>query len=857
MIDIDSDWKKHAAQVHSDQDVEKAFLDQAYMFIQNKATPLMQDPYRLGFEIVYKNDANSKMVGIFAFKVGEELIYAPAFFVNGSIKGTDLLYRHKSKTFVPLTNDWATYLVGTQQNKTGESIDKGSASADGMNLKDIIMPPDYSRGGAKTASYSEFKKLNEWLPDVSEVYETIVKQSGVLSDAKDKAKTVLNTELDNLRVAEDESITDKVLDAANSTAKKTKNHIAETKSASRLRDLILDVGPDAVKQLTDLMQKDATFAQNILTHVGLNNVLIEEVKEAKGRCWSGYEPVPGKEPYSNDSCRPVGSKKKKKKTEKSANVDQVQGLMAQGMGMKAAIKTAYPNYTEEECNALASKLTKSASGGLTLHMGFLNSNVKQASEKLAANGYLFDDKRPETDLVHNVFEEKGTEYSGISEAGVHQVLKKDGTTVRCLVAPSNGKNIASSYWYDDEDDMDTHQYSGGSRGYGSPSAKYVVIEMDSNASSCVDSKKIITADNEAEKPFDAADDMDGFSDTPSSGGYYRMLDVSKGVNGSTLSDCFYVKSTVSAGDGVNKYRVDWSSEGFSDDEDLPTLTINPDYESNNYKDKVFKKGDVAFVKVDKKKEVDLASPTDLHNLIMKGGVKSASIHKTENGFVTKSANHATSEQSRFSTTCYLMKFGSFAESLAVDLLDKVEQQGVISFYMPKTAHNLSFGENPDDYFTEDMDDVFGIAQNSPQSVELIADSAEPNMPDEPRVGDSIKFDSASELEGKGPNELAALAQQLNTPSLFEHGVVGSLANTYDSSMLIDKYFPDLEKALDRLGRMVFLFYWKPEDFSHLYGSDDQSSLEDMLVSNFKQFGELVLELMKKINSFTETAGRTY
>jgi len=34
------------------------------------------------------------------------------------------------------------------------------------------------------------------------------------------------------------------------------------------------------------------------------------------RCWAGYEPVPGKKPYSNDSCRPAGSKKKKKTTEK-------------------------------------------------------------------------------------------------------------------------------------------------------------------------------------------------------------------------------------------------------------------------------------------------------------------------------------------------------------------------------------------------------------------------------------------------------------------------------------------------------------------------------------------------------------
>ena len=111
-------------------------------------------------------------------------------------------------------------------------------------------------------------------------------------------------------------------------------------------------------------------------------------KLSKGRCWAGYEPVPGKEPYSDGSCRPIGSKKKKKekkkdksashcsstspkpvvakkktdkkKQEKSANVEKVKAFMAEGMDMKAAIKKAYPNYTDEECKALESKLTKSA-----------------------------------------------------------------------------------------------------------------------------------------------------------------------------------------------------------------------------------------------------------------------------------------------------------------------------------------------------------------------------------------------------------------------------------------------------------------------------------------------------------------
>lgn len=44
-----------------------------------------------------------------------------------------------------------------------------------------------------------------------------------------------------------------------------------------------------------------------------NNSNVESRKVAASRCWTGYEPVPGKAPYSNDSCRPVAAKKKEKK----------------------------------------------------------------------------------------------------------------------------------------------------------------------------------------------------------------------------------------------------------------------------------------------------------------------------------------------------------------------------------------------------------------------------------------------------------------------------------------------------------------------------------------------------------------
>lgn len=59
-----------------------------------------------------------------------------------------------------------------------------------------------------------------------------------------------------------------------------------------------------------------------MTHNNPYSFLADKLALRKqSRCWKGYEPVPGKEPYSEDSCRPVGSKKKKakKKTEKKAD----------------------------------------------------------------------------------------------------------------------------------------------------------------------------------------------------------------------------------------------------------------------------------------------------------------------------------------------------------------------------------------------------------------------------------------------------------------------------------------------------------------------------------------------------------
>jgi hypothetical protein len=59
--------------------------------------------------------------------------------------------------------------------------------------------------------------------------------------------------------------------------------------------------------------KETRASMNIAQKIVLKHAALKAA-----RCWEGYEPVPGKKPYSNNSCRPAGSKSKKKKTEKKA-----------------------------------------------------------------------------------------------------------------------------------------------------------------------------------------------------------------------------------------------------------------------------------------------------------------------------------------------------------------------------------------------------------------------------------------------------------------------------------------------------------------------------------------------------------
>lgn len=700
-----NDWRKYAAGTYPDQDVEKAFLDQAYVFIQNKATPLMRDPYRLGFEIVFKNDDNSRMVGIFVFRVDSDLLYAPVFFSNGQINGTDLLYRHNTKKFVPLNNDWCQYLISLSNYSEGVKSPRDVRTSNkGMNVQELVTPPAYKSASEMT---------------VSEACETA--------------------------------------DAAWEDMQKVAAEDGEKGSIVK-KFIMEDGGYSAVDLLTKKAESDPKYATHLARHVGIENVMPAELNEE--------------------------TKNK-------------------------------PGVVKQE---------------LTYQHGFFG-------EKYASQGGMLTDTRKNlvTKIVTNEGgEEEGKCYGGVRprwEHGCYELLHKDGT--------SGSYKIAT---IEDSDDVIVLSDNGWQQ---VPATSISVVGHDIEEKSA--GKKGLWDNVHAKRKREGKDykpAKPGDKDRPDNKTWNKLTKESEEDEPNMKEGSWYTQvlstdenlkvtepfQVVEAMDtlsgGVERYKIkgasgkaDWLT--FRDDEEKYFLQLP--------------QGNDEFKLLDNSNFDQLAKGANLSKVT----VAPRGLY-----YIVQSQEGISGEMSKLASQLYVMAKFRMDETTASNIMEKAASGRFTFYYEPieKKATNLSFEQPPDFYTGFDPD--FNMPTETPQKFTVISDSDEHPEP-EKRIGDGMKFDSGDQVGDLNAESLAQLSMDTGKSSLFEHGVVGNLVDTYDSTILIDKYIPVMEEGLDKIGRILFLFYWKPNDFSRLYGSDDQSGIENKLISNFKSFGDLVLELLKK------------
>ena len=96
-----------------------------------------------------------------------------------------------------------------------------------------------------------------------------------------------------------------------------------------------------------------------------------------------------------------------------------------------------------------------------------------------------------------------------------------------------------------------------------------------------------------------------------------------------------------------------------------------------------------------------------------------------------------------------------------------------------------------------------------------------------------------------PVALAQQAAATGQQQVFDQSAIGSLTQNADINNTIDSMIPGFLQSLSNLGSLLFLFYWKRDDFIERYGAQDMDDFENQLRSVFKNFGEFVLKARQK------------
>lgn len=131
-----------------DQQFEQGFFQLAYDKLQSKLYNLL--PYMVGFEIVNKASDGTKAVGVFGFKSDNgQIIYVPAFFINGKVKDLDVMYSRNNNQFYPLNEDYAELFLkddatglGGVSEQSRKDIEKQNPGSD---MRDLVFPPRTGR----------------------------------------------------------------------------------------------------------------------------------------------------------------------------------------------------------------------------------------------------------------------------------------------------------------------------------------------------------------------------------------------------------------------------------------------------------------------------------------------------------------------------------------------------------------------------------------------------------------------------------------------------------------------------------------------------------------------------------------
>lgn len=749
---------------------EQSFASLAFAYLKDKAPKLLD--FMLGFQLVDRNDDNTKAIGIFGFKVGKEFVYAPVFFLNGDLKGHELLYLKGQDQFVPMKENWVNYLLNRQPHHLGEGTDE---QAQQLNVRQpyygsFNFPP------GKMASYAMDvpPPLREYIKEAMPLLgAAAVKSPALMSkfaglDDRLSFRRWLAESVDNVKSAK--AIFDQY---------PLLKQAAETfHGESILRDSLLDLRKKALAQVNDpILGETATALSKVA-----ENILGMPVKAAAGP--------------------------------------------------DVTIK-----FNEDD-----------------LQTNNIEDHDEADKEKMLRDGMLVEDNRTgeEVSKVYNVQQEM--KLQNPNETGLYDVLVKGGKFKRCLivVGPCSGEG----------------------------NQEFVtIVDTESKAWLNTHIANVFVREQESKEDYRKYLEGLGKAESFETGGHYLVL-----TQRGTGSTPFEVDKKVEDDDGTYKvyfrdhcnshksnykhptgyaYSVTgiapWESGGprvYLNKRKGSKLTavngslfVPPESYKLTLKDPPKPKDDDHGIlgscgcggRVDSSDPAPL-QPGNIVDLQMEIMQKTARLKVINDG--TEVMLNNGPRLTKRAAFCELILKHGLREAVAKEVLKTAEHHNGATFRIKyaepyATMQGPGAPGIPDQQFGYDA--TSGGAAQYPQEDFMPV----PDMQGGPPRSGGGGGDNGMMQPDPQAMQAAQQAGQSGQKEVFDVSMIGGMLKSVREDSLVDRYLGDLLKALDRLGRILFLFYWHSEEFQDRYGKADMPELEDSLRNAFEAVGDITLYLKQK------------
>lgn len=765
-----------------DAEFEKTFADLAHARLRDRAPGLLD--HMVGFQLLDKSEDDTHAVGVWGFKVGPEWMYAPVFFLNGQLKGDELLYIKSQDAFVPLKENWINYLLNRRPHVLGETepLEQGELGITQPDFDSLARPP-YT--GSKYASAGNLRSLVDYLG------------AKVNSDFRDFLPVVMSSPNGEKR--------------------------AELSKKWHLPNFLKAAGKKATTILLNTMKKNAAFGDAVLKFYKMEDIIAAaEVAFAK-QAADGDTKIEGTAP----TVRVMFADR--------ANVLDLDDTML----------------TDDE------------------------------KERLQRDRYLVQDRRSDDGVATVYKREIGKTLQNPACGGYAPVLTATGYKRHLIILDPTGDQ---GYNSEGRGDAICINFDAGNRMRMMP-AKNVFIGGEPHddqgwkekfnglpePSSCREKDKVVFVNEKCEGsvPFFIKQKIvtdDGRTMLYGDFDRYPRSSPEPDVKQDVLFPEFSgrVFNTSDAKINNANHRDYGVCEVGCGDKLCFVVTGKPGKKITKIEDSYFVPNGFKAIKISEKdierwKLADYEREQKGEDF---GGIK---LPKRE-----PDPDALASPQTLADIEIQLFKSSSYSTIKPVS--DGIEYwlkvDGVMSRPMRKLAalkelivrHQMrerdalmlikAASKSAPEFFVKK-------AQGQPNAAPAIPD---PMLTNDPSVGggvptqypmtDLLSVGSDTEPYRQSMMDMDATfraqqAAQQGQKEVMDTSVVGGLVKTMDTDSAVDNYIGDLMLGLDRLGRILFMYYWHYEKFKDRYGAQDMPELEDNLKNTFDSMGDLTLFLKQK------------